>query len=771
MTEPLLGRSINRLEDERFVRGRGRYIADLPAPNALCGIVVRSPHAHARIAAIRIDAARAMPGVAAVVSGADLAADNVGPMPCAVRQIPMTDPLVEPPYHALARGVVRYVGEPVVFVVADSIEAARDAAEAVAIDYESLAPVVSIADAIRPDAVSIWPEAAGNRAFRFNRGDPGPVEAAIRDAARVVECELVNNRVVAAPMETRGALGEFDAASGRLHLTASAAGAHGIRDPLADEVFRIGRDKLRVSIPDVGGGFGMKNVLYPEWVLVLWAARRLGRAVRWIGDRNDDFIGSAHGRDSLVRARLALDSNGRFLALEAKVFANLGAYVSTVAPVVPTMAMASAMGGVYDIPLIAFEASGVFTNTTPVDAYRGAGKPEANYLIERCIDLAAAELGIDALKLRRKNVFRRFPHASATGLSVEQGSFAHAIDHAVAAAEGFAARRRDSRARGLLRGLGYACFLETSRGTPNEVAEVSVAADGLIELKVGTHSNGQGHETTFAQIAADTFGLPLEKFRFHQGDTDDLDSGGGHGGARSMHQGGTALLMAAEGVIGNARRLAARLLQTGVDAVRYEAGRLRVDASGQEVSLDEVARASFHKTGDDVPSGLAYRATHLCDRYTFPNGCHVAEVEIDPETGGVGLDRYVIFDDYGRLLDPRQTLAQVHGGVVQGIGQALFEQALFDPETGQVLSGSLMDYALPRAGDLPGFEGALTSEFPSRANRLGVKGSGQAGAIAAPATVMNAVMNALAPLGLRHLDMPATPLRVWEAIRSATARG
>jgi len=770
MTEPLLGRSLNRLEDARFVQGRGRYIADLAAPDALHGVVVRSTHAHARIAAIRVDAARQMQGVAAVLTGTELASDNIGPLPCAVTSIPMTTPLVVPPCHALARDVVRYVGEPIAFVVAESAGKARDAAEAVAVDYEPLPPVVAIADAVLPGAPSIWTEAHNNIAFQFNRGEIGPVEAAIRSAAHVVECELVNNRVVAAPLETRGALGEFDAASGRLHLIASAAGAHGIRDLLASSVFRIAREKLRVSIPDVGGGFGMKNVLYPELALVLWAARRLGRQVMWIGDRGEDFTGSAHGRDSVVRARLALDRDGRFLALGTEVLANLGAYVSTVAPAVPTMAMASAMGGVYDIPLIAFQTRGVFTNTTPVDAYRGAGKPEANYLIERCIDIAAHQLGMDALKLRRKNIFRRFPHPSAMGLSVEQGSFAHAIDHAVAAAEGFEARRKSSRKRGRLRGLGYACFLETARGQPNEVAEVRLGEDGLIDLTVGTHSNGQGHETTYAQIAADALGLPLERFLFRQGDTDDLDNGGGHGGARSMHQGGTALLMAAEGLIENARRLAARLLQASVDAINYEAGMLRVAATGQEISLDEVARASYQSPSDDVAPGLAHKATHLCDRYTFPNGCHVAEVEIDPATGEVRVDRYVISDDYGRLLDPRQTLGQVHGGVVQGIGQALFEQVLFDAETGQILSGSLMDYALPRAGDLPSFEGSLTSDFPSRANRLGVKGSGQAGAIAAPATIMNAVMNALTPLGVRHLDMPATPWRIWHAIAAARLR-
>jgi carbon-monoxide dehydrogenase large subunit len=766
MTVPLLGRSLNRLEDERFLRGRGRYIADLAPPGALHGAMVRSPHAHARIVSVDIGKARAMPGVAAVFTGADLAADNIGPLPCAATNIPMAAPLVVPPCHALARDVVRYVGEPVAFVVAESVEAARDAVEAVVVEYVPLMPVVSVADAVQAGSPSIWPDAPDNVAFEFRRGETAPVEAAIRNAAHVVECELVNNRVVAASLETRGALGEFDASNSSMHLTASAAGAHAIRNLLADSVFAMPREKLRVSIPDVGGGFGMKNVLYPEWVLVLWAARHLGRPVLWIEDRSESFLASVHGRDSRVRARLALDASGKFLALEADVLADMGAYISTVAPVVPTMAMGSAMGGVYDIPLIAFRTRGVFTNTTPVDAYRGAGKPEANYLIERLIDIAAGQLVMDALRLRRKNIVRRFPHRSAMGLSIEQGSFGHAIDRAIDAADGFKARQRASRKQGKLRGLGLACFLETARGQPNEVAELQVGEDGRIDLKVGTHSNGQSHETTYAQIAADALGLPLDHFAFRQGDTDALDSGGGHGGARSMHQGGTAVLMAAEGLIENARRLAAHLLQTNVDAVQYDAGVLRVAATGQEISLDEVARASYQTPSDDVAPGLAHRATHLCDRYTFPNGCHLAEVEIDPETGEVTLDRYAIFDDFGRLLDPRLTLGQVHGGVTQGIGQALLEQVLYDGATGQVLSGSLMDYALPRAADVPSFDGALTPDFPSQANRLGVKGSGQAGAIASPATVMNAVMNALAPTGVKHLDMPATPARIWAAIRA-----
>ena len=767
MTEPFLGRSINRLEDERFVTGRGRYIDDLAVTNALHGVVVRSPHAHARLVKVDVDAARRISGVAAVFTGADLATDEIGPLPCAATQIPMTTPLVVPPYHALARDIVRHVGEPVAFVIAENAERAREAAEAVVVDYAPLAPAISLAEAVLPGSPQVWPDAANNVAFEFRRGEVETVQAAINAAAHVVEHELVNNRVVAAPMETRGAVGEFDAASGRLHLAASAAGAHAIRNLLADSVFKIPREKLRVTIGDVGGGFGMKNVLYPEWVLVLWAARRLGRPVKWISDRSEDFLGSVHGRDSVARARLALDKDGRFLALEAKYLANMGAYLSTVAPVVPTLAMGSAIGGVYDIPKIAFQATGVFTNTTPVDAYRGAGKPEANYLIERLIDIAASELGMDALKLRRKNIFRHFPHQSAMGMTVEQGSFDRAIDHAVSAAEGFKARARSSRARGKLRGIGYACFLETARGKPNEVAELVVGQDGRIDLKVGTHSSGQGHETTYAQIAADALGLPLERFRFRQSDTDDLGSGGGHGGARSMHQGGTAVVLAAEGLIETARRLAARLLQTSADAIRYDAGTLRIAATGQEITLDAVVQASYQNAGEDIAPGLAHKATHLCDRYTFPNGCHLAEIEIDPATGEAKLDRYVIFDDYGRLLDPRLTLGQVHGGVVQGIGQALLEHALFDADTGQILSGSLMDYALPRAADIPSFEGELTPDFPSRANRLGVKGSGQAGAIASPATIMNAVMNALAPLGVRHIDMPATPFRIWAVIEAA----
>ncbi len=622
MTAPLLGRSLDRLEDERFLRGRGRYVADLAPPGALHGAVARSPHAHARVVSVDFGKALMMPGVVGVgvFTAADLAADRIGPLPCAVTNIPMATPLVVPPCHALARDIVRYVGEPVVFVVAESEQAARAAVEAVVVDYAPLTPVISLADAVQAASPQVWPDAPDNIAFEFRRGEPAPVEGAIRDAAHVVECELINNRVVAASLETRGALGEFDAASGRLYLTASAAGAHAIRDLLANGVFRTSRENLRVSIPDVGGGFGMKNVLYPEWVLVLFAARRLCRPVMWIEDRSESFLASVHGRDSRVRARLALDRDGKFLALWADVLADMGAYISTVAPVVPTMAMGSAMGGVYDIPLIAFRTRGVFTNTTPVDAYRGAGKPEANYLIERLIDIAADQLGMDALRLRRKNIVRRFPHRSAMGLSIEQGSFGNAIDLAAHAADGFKARQRASRKRGKLRGLGLACFLETARGQPNEVAELQVGADGRIDLKVGTHSNGQGHETTYAQIAADALGLPLERFLFRQGDTDALDSGGGHGGARSMHQGGTAVLMAAEGLIGNAKRLAARLLQTNADAVQYDAGGLRVAATGQEITLDEVARASWQTPGDDVAPGLraqgdaSLRPLHVSER-------------------------------------------------------------------------------------------------------------------------------------------------------------
>jgi carbon-monoxide dehydrogenase large subunit len=774
LRERYQGQSLNRLEDLRFLTGRGNYVANESVPGVLHAYLLRSPHAFARIAGVDLEAARALPGVAAVFTEADLAADGIGELPC-VTVIDAVEPIVVPPRPALARGVVRHVGDPVACIVAESPEAAIAAGEAVDVTWEPLPCVTAPAAALEPDAPLLWPEAPGNSAFLFRKGDAAAVAAAFASATHVVECDLVNNRVVAAPLETRGAIGVHDRNTDRFTLILTGQAVHDIRRVLATSVFRIPPERMRVVVPDVGGGFGMKNYVYPEYVLVLWAAKKLGRPVRWVSERAEDFVSSAHGRDLVARARLALDSKGRFLALDVRAVANMGAYLSTNGPISSTNAAASAMGGVYNIPSISVEVRGVFTNTQPVDAYRGAGKPEANYLIERLVDLASARTGIDAIKLRRRNIVRRFPHRTAMGMTIDGGRFGANLDDAVALAgfDGFRKRRRESKKAGLLRGIGLACFLETARGVPTEFAKAAFEADGTVSLAVGTQSNGQGHETAYPQIAADLLGLPIDAFRFHQGDTELLPGGHGHGGARSMHMGGTALVLAIEKLIEKGRLIAAHLLQAPLGQMSFEAGRFVVQGTARAIEIRELADAARDAANlpEGVAPGLEGSATNDCALYTFPNGCHVAEVEIDPDTGLVRLDRYTIVDDFGSLINPRLALGQVHGGVAQGIGQSLLEHVVFDAASGQLLSGSFMDYALPRAEDLPTFAGGLNDSAPTASNRLGVKGTGQAGSIAAPQTIMNAVLDALAPLGIEELDMPATPFRVWSAIQAGRAAG
>ena len=771
MTAADASRSQRRLEDRRFLVGEGRYVEDFAGPGALHAQVLRSPHAHAEIAAIDTAAARAVPGVAGVFTEADLRGEGLGNLPCIV-QVPMLQPLVVPPRPALARGRVRHVGDPVAFVVAENAAAAREAAERIEVAYDPLPAVVGAAAALAEGAPQLWTECPGNRAFRFERGDRAATEAAFARAAHVVELELVNNRVVVAPLEPRAAIGSYDAASDTLDLLVTGQDVHAIRDQLAKHVFHLAPERVQVRAPDVGGGFGMKNFLYPEWVLVLWAARRLGRPVKWVAERGEDFVSDTQGRDNRTRGRLALDAEGRFLALEVATVANLGAYLSSAGPISSTMAPSNAMGGVYAIPAAFMAVRGAYTNTVPIDAYRGAGKPEANYLIERLVEAAAVRLEADPLELRRRNMIAEFPYRNAMGVTIDGGRFAALLDRAAALADraGFEARRRAARLRGRYRGLGIACFLETSRGAPNEGAEIRFEADGRIALIPGTQSNGQGHETSFVEIAAGIFGLPLERFRYVQADTRLVRSGAGHGGARSLHMGGTALVMAAEAVLAKGTALAAHLLQAEPAQVRYAAGRFTVAGSERAMALDALARAALDPA--NLPEGMTpaldCHAMNICDRFTFPNGCHFAEVEVDPETGAVALERYTAVDDYGRLVNAMLTEGQVHGGLAQGVGQALLEHTVYDAESGQLLSGSFMDYALPRAADLPNF--ALTLDGVATANNpLGVKGVGQAGCIAAPQTVINAVLDALAPLGVRHIDMPATPERVWQAIRGASA--
>jgi carbon-monoxide dehydrogenase large subunit len=771
LRERYQGQSLNRLEDLRFLTGRGRYVANDHVANVLHAHVVRSPHAFARITRLNLDAARAVPGVVALFTEADLAADGIGELPC-VTIIDAIEPIIVPPRPALARGVVRHVGDPVVCIVAESPEAATAAGEAVDISYEPLPCVAVATAALKPDAPLLWKEAPGNSAFLFHKGDPAAVAAAMASAAHVVECDLFNNRVVAAPLETRAAIGFHDRKTGQFLLSVTGQAVHDVRRVLAGAVFRIPLERMRVVVPDVGGGFGMKNYVYPEYVLVLWAARKLGRPVRWVSERAEDFVSSAHGRDFFAHSRLALDKDGRFLGLEVRAVANMGAYLSTSGPISSTNAAGSAMGGVYDIPSVFYEVRGAFTNTPPIDAYRGAGKPEANYLIERLVNLASLRTGIDAVKLRRRNIIRKFPHHTAMGMKIDGGRFGTNLDDAIALADldGFRKRRRQSVKAGLLRGIGIACFLETARGVPAEFARAAFEADGTVSLAVGTQSNGQGHETAYPQVAADMLGLPIDAFRFCQGDTDLLPGGNGHGGARSMHMGGTALVMAVEKLIEKGRLIAAHLLQAPTDQVSFVDGRFVVQSTERAIAIRELADAARDPANlpEGLTPGLDGSASNTNDLYTFPNGCHVAEVEIDPDTGVVRLDRYTISDDFGSLVNPRLALGQVHGGVAQGIGQSLLEHVVFDAE-GQLLSGSLMDYTLPRAQDLPNFAGGLKDSAPTGSNPLGVKGTGQAGCIAAPQTIMNAVLDALSPLGISELDMPATPFLVWSAIRAARA--
>jgi len=757
-------RSIRRLEDSRFLTGRGRYVEDIAEPAALHGYVLRSPHAHALICSIDVSSAASLPGVHLVATADDLAADGLGFMPC----LAAVKPMIVPPRPALAAGRVRHVGDPVCFVVADSAGIARTAAELVEVDYEPLPSVVDGRAALAEGAPALWDEAPGNLVYHVQRGDHAAVAEAMKTAAHIVEVDVTNNRVIVVPLEPRAGIARYEAATDTMDLELTGQGLHGIRRQLAEFIFKVAPERIQLHAPDVGGGFGMKNFLYPEWILLLWAARKLKRPVRWLADRAEDFVMGAQGRDIEATARIALDPSGRILALDVAMVANLGAYLSGNGPGASVVAASTAQGGVYDIPAIAVDVRGALTNTTPVDAYRGAGKPEANYIVERAIEAAARALGRDPADLRRQNLIAAFPHKTAMGMAIDSGDFVANLDAAVARVPGFEARRADARARGRLRGLGVACFLETSRGAPNEWAETRFGPDGTVTIAVGTESNGQGHETSFAQIASKHLGLPMEAFRYVQADTRAVRSGAGHGGGRSMHMGGAALVRAMDAALAKARKLAAHLLQASEHELDYDRGRFTVRGSDRAVDLASLAGSAQEAANlpDGMLPGLGEHVLNITDVFTFPSGCHVAEVEIDPETGAIDLLSYIAVDDYGRLINPMLTEGQVQGGLAQGIGQALLEHTVYDSQSGQLLSGSLMDYSLPRATDLPFFDIELV-ERPTGANPLGVKGSGQAGCIGAPQTVMAAVLDALRAAGVERLEMPATPSRVWEALRAA----
>ena len=770
-----VGQPVRRIEDRRLLRGRGRYNDDIDLPRQAHATVLRSPHAHAGISGIDAAAARSRPGVLGVFTHADLAADGLGPLPCpgADRVSGTGAAVARPPRPALAADRVRYVGDYVALVVADSVEAARDGAEAVDVAYEPLPFVTDTAAAIENRAPRLWPEAPGNVCVDWSKGDAPGVEAAFAVADRVVSLRVVNNRIVVNSMEPRGAIGEFDEGTGRYTLHAGNQIPHRLRHALCDGVLGIPESRLRVVTPDVGGGFGMKNV-YPEHALVLWAARKLGRPVKWCGGRSDAFVSDTHARDNVTDVELALDGEGRFLAIRASTVADMGAYLSTFGPMIPTVAGSNLLTGLYRIPVAHVRVRCVFTNRVPVDAYRGAGRPEVCYALERAVDAAARETGLSPAEIRQRNFIPpdAMPHETCLGEVYDSGDFLRnltdALDNAGWADR--APRRAAAAARGRLRGLGLAAYVESCGGGTNEMAEIRVDRDGGVALSIGSQNNGQGHPTAYAQVVSEHLGLPLDRVRLVQGDTDAVSYGTGTGFSRSVTVGGVAVDRASARVADRCRLIAAHMLEASEADIEIADGTATVRGTDRSVTFEEIAALAYTPRGlpEELGFGIAERHEYMPPGLTYPNGCHVCEVEVDPDTGVVDVLRYTVVDDLGKLINPLLVDGQVHGGIVQGLGQALMENCVYDRESGQLLSGTFMDYAMPRADDFPFFDVAY-NEIPCATNPLGIKGAGEAGTIGSAPAAINAIVDALSPLGVRHVDMPATPANVWRAIRRAGA--
>ncbi len=771
-----LSQSLRRVEDPRLLKGGGRYTDDIHVPGEAHGVLLRSPHAHARVRSIATEAARALPGVLGVYTAEDLKAEGLGPIPCV---IPMNNsdgtPRSETPRLALAEETVRYVGDPVAFVVAETSKQARDAADAIEVDYEVLPSATDLAIATQPGQPQIWPSAPNNTCFDWHAGDRQKTDALFASAAHVTRLTVVNNRVVVASMEARAAVAEYDPAKAHWTLTTNTQGSWLVQNLLADVVFKLPKSHFRVVTPDVGGGFGMKLYLYAEHALCCFAARKLTRAVKWTSERTEAFMSDTHGRDNITLGELALDADNRFLALRTKNWANMGAYLNTFAPFIPTGAGTKVLASVYGFQAIYANVIGVLTNTVPVDAYRGAGRPESNYLVERLIDAAARERGVDRIALRRRNMVpaSAMPHVTPMKQRYDSGEFERLMDEALRKIDwqGFAARKAEAARQGRRRGIGLAYYLEATGGDATENAAVRFAADGYADVYVGTQSTGQGHETAYAMLTSHELGIPIDRIRVKQGDSDTLPNGGGTGGARSLYSEGQAILVTTASVVEKGKKAASEHLEAAIADIEFTAkdGRFGVVGTDRGVGILELAKIQMDKVseGEDATLLDALEIANI-ESHTFPNGCHVAEVEVDPETGIVRIPRYIVVDDVGHAINPLIVRGQVHGGVAQGIGQALLERTAFDPDSGQLLSASFMDYALPRADDLPDIDVDLI-EVPCATNPLGVKGAGEAGAVGSPPAVMNALIHALSDAGVTEMDMPATPETVWKAIQDARA--
>ncbi|HEV2364896.1 MAG TPA: xanthine dehydrogenase family protein molybdopterin-binding subunit [Caulobacteraceae bacterium] len=778
MSDTGIGARVKRVEDVRFITGRGRYTDDINLPGQAWAFFLRSPHARARIAAIDARAALATPGVVGVFTGKDLAADNIGNLPCGwlVKSKDGSD-MKAAPRPPLAIDTVNFVGEPYAVVIGDTPAAAKEGAAAVATDFEELAPVVSLAEATQGAEIHAGIER--NVCYDWELGDRAAVEAAFAKAAHVTRLEFANNRLIPNAIEPRAAAASYDAATADFTLYTTSQNPHLERLVLAAFVGLSPEHKLRVISPDVGGGFGSKIFVYPEETAVAWAARRIGRPVKWTADRSEAFLSDAHGRDHLTTAELALDADGTFLGLRVKTRANMGAYLSTFASSVPTYLYGTLLAGQYRTPAIYVEVEAVYTNTAPVDAYRGAGRPEATYVVERLVETAARELKLDPAEIRRRNFIRDFPYETPVALVYDTGDYEASLDKALKIADlaGFPERRRASESAGKRRGVGLSCYIEACGLAPSQLAiqlgagvglyesgEVRVNPTASVTVFTGSHSHGQGHETTLAQIVSEKFGVPFESVEVVHGDTGRLEFGLGTYGSRSAAVGASAVVKAADKVIVKATKIAAHMLGTAPESVDFADGVFKDTASNKTLGFGDVALAAYVPANfpPDLEPGLSEKTFYDPKNFTYPAGCHVAEVEVDPETGVVRLERFTAVDDFGKVINPMIVEGQVHGGVAQGVGQALFEHGVYD-EGGQLVTGSFMDYGLPRADDLPSFA-VDTTVTPCTHNPLGVKGCGEAGAIGAPAAVMNAVTDAL---GVKDLAMPASPERVWRALKEA----
>lgn len=787
MTENGIGAAVRRKEDHRFITGKGQYVDDINRPNQLYAVIVRSPLAHGKINSVATDAAKAAAGVVAVFTGADMAAAGVGGLPCGWG-ITSSDgsPMAEPGHPPLAVDVVHHVGDQVAVVLAETRAAARDAAELVEVDYEDLPAVASLEAAAAEGAPLVWDDAPGNLCFDWEIGDAAATDDAFAKAAQVVSIDIVNNRLIANAMEPRAAIGDYDSGKDEYTLFTTSQNPHVIRMLMGAFVLGIPEHKLRVISPDVGGGFGSKIFHYAEEAIVTWASQQVNRPVKWTADRSESFISDAHGRDHVTHAELAMSEDGDFLGLRVDTRANLGAYLSTFGPAVPTILYATLLAGTYKTPAIHARVRGMFTHTVPVDAYRGAGRPEASYLLERLVDRAARITGIDPVELRRRNFIKpdEFPYQTPVALEYDTGDYDASVDKALELADyaNFAQRREESASRGKLRGVGVATYIEACGIAPSnvagalgaraglyEVGTVRVNPTGSVSVFTGSHSHGQGHETTFAQLVTEALGVDFDNVSIVHGDTGKVPFGMGTYGSRSAAVGGVALMNALEKIRTKSRKIAAHLLEASAEDIEFKDGKLTVVGTDRSVAFGDVAMAAYVPHNyplETLEPGLEETAFYDPKNFTFPAGCHICEVEIDPDTGVVDVVSFTAADDFGRIINPMIVEGQVHGGVTQGIGQALYEQCVYD-DSGQLLSGSLMDYCLPRADNVPNFS-VTTNVTPCTHNVLGVKGCGEAGAIGAPPAVINAVVNALAEYKIDDMPMPATPERVWQAIQSAT---